>query len=80
VTTPNLPGDPQPDGGVQLTGLIAGRYEILRQIGEGGMATVYLAHDRTRDVNVAIKAPKPELVMQLGAERFAREIQITTKL
>ena len=44
------------------------------------MATVYLAHDLTRDVRVAVKAPKPELVMQLGPERFAREIQISTRL
>ena len=44
------------------------------------MATVYLALDQTRDVRVALKAPKAELVMQLGAERFAREVQISTKL
>ncbi len=44
------------------------------------MATVYLAWDQTRDVHVALKAPKAELVMQLGAERFAREVQISTKL
>lgn len=80
VTTPNLPGDPQPASGVLLAGVIAGRYEIRHQIGEGGMATVYLARDLTRDVDVAVKAPKPELVMQLGPDRFAREIQISTKL
>lgn len=44
------------------------------------MATVYLAHDLTRGVDVALKAPKQELVAQLGPDRFAREIQITTKL
>lgn len=77
MTTPRLPGDPSPE---KLTGIIADRYRIERQIGEGGMATVYLAYDQTRDVNVAVKAPKPELVMQLGPERFAREIQISTKL
>ncbi len=44
------------------------------------MATVYLARDLTRDVNVAIKTPKPELVVQIGPARFAREIQISTQL
>ena len=80
MTTPNLPGDPQPASTARLSGLIANRYLIEKQIGEGGMATVYLAHDQTRDVYVAIKAPKPELVLQLGPERFAREIQISTRL
>ena len=80
MTTPNLPGDPTPVSGAALSGIIADRYRIEREIGEGGMATVYLARDLTRDVDVALKAPKPELVMQLGAARFAREIQISTKL
>jgi len=44
------------------------------------MATVYAARDLTRDVDVAVKMPKPDLVAQLGAERFAREIQISTRL
>jgi len=80
VTTPNLPGDSQPASAATLSGLVADRYRIERQIGEGGMATVYLAWDQTREVHVALKAPKAELVMQLGAERFAREVQISTKL
>ncbi len=77
MTTPSLPRDPSPE---KLSGLLVNRYRIEREIGEGGMATVYLAHDLTRDVRVAVKAPKPELVMQLGPDRFAREIQISTKL
>ena len=80
VTTPLIPGDRTPVGEVTLSGLVANRYRIERQIGEGGMATVYLAWDQTREVQIALKAPKPELVMQLGADRFAREIQISTKL
>ena len=63
-----------------LSGTLGDRYRIEREIGHGGMATVYLAHDLKRDVRVAIKAPHPELVVQLGAERFAREIRITTQL
>ncbi len=80
MTTSSLPGEQSPEGQTPLTGVIANRYRIERKIGEGGMATVYLAHDLTRDVAVAIKTPKPELVAQLGASRFAREIQITTQL
>ena len=60
--------------------MLGDRYRIERVIGRGGMATVYLAHDLRRDVRVAIKAPHPELVVQLGAERFVREIGITTQL
>ena len=80
MTSPELPGVPRPKGAPLLSGILAGRYRIDRQIGEGGMATVYLARDLTRDVDVAVKAPKQELVAQLGPERFAREIQITTQL
>ena len=72
--------DPKPDDRPILSGIVANRYRIERQIGQGGMAQVFLATDITRDVMVAVKAPKPELVMQLGAERFGREVQITTKL
>lgn len=80
VTSPELPGVPRPKGVPLLSGIVADRYRIDRQIGEGGMATVYLARDLKRDVNVAVKTPKQELVAQLGPERFAREVQITTQL
>jgi serine/threonine protein kinase/tetratricopeptide (TPR) repeat protein len=80
VTTASASGDSENGNAAPLTGILANRYQIEREIGEGGMATVYLARDLNRDTLVAVKAPKPELVMQLGPERFAREIQIATKL
>ncbi len=80
VTSPPPSRPPKPDDPPILSGVIANRYRIEKQIGEGGMAQVFLATDITRDVKVAVKVPKPELVMQLGAERFGREVQITTRL
>lgn len=63
-----------------LTGVLAGRYEIEREIGHGGMATVYLAHDLRHDSTVAIKVLHLELAAFLGHARFDREIQITARL
>jgi hypothetical protein len=57
-----------------------GRYEIVREIGRGGMATVFLARDPKHDRNVALKILAPELVAGLGAERFLREIGIAAHL
>jgi serine/threonine protein kinase/tetratricopeptide (TPR) repeat protein len=65
---------------VNLTGVLADRYEIEREIGRGGMATVYLAHDLRHDSTVAIKVLHPELAAFLGHARFDREIQITARL
>jgi TolB-like protein/tRNA A-37 threonylcarbamoyl transferase component Bud32 len=59
---------------------LADRYRVDRELGQGGMATVYLAHDLKHDRNVAIKVLKPELAAQLGAERFVREITTTASL
>jgi tetratricopeptide (TPR) repeat protein len=80
VNTPPDSGASDAPHTVPLTGVIANRYRIDAAIGEGGMATVYRAHDLNRGVDVALKAPKGELVLQLGPERFSREIQITTTL
>jgi eukaryotic-like serine/threonine-protein kinase len=60
---------------VRLAEAIADRYTILREVGEGGMATVFLAEDRKHDRKVALKVLKPELAAALGAERFPREIR-----
>lgn len=56
------------------------RYEVIREVGSGGMATVYLAHDRKHNRNVAIKLLPPELAATLGGERFLREIEIAAGL
>jgi eukaryotic-like serine/threonine-protein kinase len=59
---------------------LAGRYEIESEIGRGGMATVYLAHDTQHDRPIALKVLHPELAASLGAERFQREIRLAAKL
>jgi len=64
----------------RLTAALADRYTIERRLGEGGMATVYLAADLKHDRQVAIKVLKPELAAVLGAERFVQEIKTTASL
>ena len=59
---------------------LAGRYAIERELGAGGMATVYLAHDVKHDRKVAIKVLRPELAAVIGAERFLSEIKTTANL
>ena len=56
----------------RLAAALADRYRIERELGAGGMATVYLAHDLKHDRKVALKVLKPELAAVLGAERFVR--------
>jgi serine/threonine-protein kinase len=63
-----------------LKAALADRYTIERELGAGGMATVYLAHDIKHDRKVAIKVLKPELAAVLGAERFIQEIKTTAAL
>jgi serine/threonine-protein kinase len=64
----------------QLTAALADRYKIERELGQGGMATVYLARDVKHDRNVAVKVLRPELASVLGAERFLNEIKVTARL
>ena len=64
----------------RLTQSLADRYRIERELGRGGMATVYLADDLKHGRQVAIKVLRPELAMALGAERFLREIATTANL
>src|SRR5437762_12563880 len=59
---------------------LADRYRIEREIGAGGMATVYLAEDIKHKRKVALKVLKPELAAVLGAERFVQEITTTASL
>ncbi len=56
------------------------RYAIVRELGRGGMATVYLAQDRRHDRPVAIKVLRQELAAAIGMERFAREIRLLARL
>ena len=63
-----------------LTIALADRYRIQRELGEGGMATIYLAQDLKHDRRVAIKVVKPELAVVIGADRFLREIKTIATL
>jgi TolB-like protein/Tfp pilus assembly protein PilF len=64
----------------RLTAALADRYRIERELGAGGMATVYLAGDLKHDRKVALKVLRPELAAALGHERFLREITTTANL
>ena len=64
----------------RLSAALAGRYVIDRELGAGGMATVYLACDVRHERKVAIKVLRPELAARLGSERFVREIKVTANL
>ena len=63
-----------------LRAALTGRYEIDREIGQGGMATVYLARDVKHNRQVAVKVLQPDLAAALGHERFVREIEIAANL
>ena len=64
----------------RLSTALAGRYRIEREIGRGGMATVYLARDMRHNRHVALKVLNPELGAVLGIERFLAEIEVTANL
>ncbi|HXI19887.1 MAG TPA: protein kinase, partial [Gemmatimonadales bacterium] len=64
----------------RLRSALSDRYRIERQLGQGGMATVYLAEDLRHHRKVAIKVLRPELAAVLGAERFVQEITTTAQL
>jgi len=64
----------------RLTAALSDRYRVERELGAGGMATVYLAHDLKHDRDVAIKVLHPELGAALGGERFLTEIRTTARL
>ncbi|HKA59910.1 MAG TPA: serine/threonine-protein kinase [Gemmatimonadales bacterium] len=68
------------DGDPRLAAALADRYRIERELGRGGMATVFLAHDLKHNRPVALKVLRPEFVAALGDERFLREIAITARL
>src|SRR6185312_13379701 len=64
----------------QLNDALAGRYRIERELGAGGMATVFLAEDLKHKRKVAVKVLRPDLAAVLGAERFVQEITTTASL
>ncbi len=64
----------------RLRKALSDRYTIEREIGSGGMAVVFLAHDLRHDRKVALKVLRPELAAALGAERFLREIRLAAQL
>jgi eukaryotic-like serine/threonine-protein kinase len=64
----------------RLSAALSDRYRIDRELGQGGMATVYLAQDLKHDRRVAIKVLRPELAAVIGAERFLSEIKTTANL
>ncbi len=86
VATPTDPGVPQRTATTgmvevaQVKRALAGRYQVERVLGEGGMATVYLAQDLKHNRKVAVKVMRPELAATLGADRFLREVQVAAQL
>jgi serine/threonine-protein kinase len=68
------------DALARLTEALADRYRIERELGQGGMATVYLAEDLKHHRKVALKVLRPELAATMGPERFAREIEVAARL
>ena len=64
----------------RLSTALADRYRIERELGAGGMATVYLARDVRHERDVAVKVLHPELAAALGVDRFLAEIKTTAKL
>ena len=82
-TEPGVPARAEATGTVEVAKVrtaLADRYRIERVLGEGGMATVYLAEDLKHRRKVAVKVMRPELAATLGASRFLREIEIATQL
>lgn len=66
--------------GVSITDALAGRYEIIRELGRGGMATVFLARELKHNREVVVKVLNPQVARACGKERFAREVHITATL
>ncbi|HEY8836027.1 MAG TPA: protein kinase, partial [Chthoniobacterales bacterium] len=64
----------------RLRAALNGSYTVDRELGRGGMATVYLAQDSKHDRTVALKVLHPELASSLGPDRFLREIKLAARL
>jgi serine/threonine-protein kinase len=82
-TDPGVPPRTAVTGVVEVSKVkkaLASRYKVERVLGEGGMATVYLAQDLKYHRSVAVKVMRPELASTLGADRFLREVEIAARL
>src|SRR6478752_9491397 len=77
---PNSRVQPLPKPSPQLSNALGARYRLECELGTGGMATVYLAHDLKHDRDVAIKVLHADLARSITGERFLREIAITARL
>jgi serine/threonine-protein kinase len=66
--------------GDRIAAALSGRYDVEGEIGQGGMATVYLAHDVKHNRRVALKVLQPEVASLLGSDRFLQEIRIAAQL
>lgn len=64
----------------RLLTALAGHYTIQRELGHGGMATVYLARDLKHDRDVALKVLRPDLAVGIGPDRFLREIKLAARM
>ncbi len=82
-TEPGVPPRTMPTGEFEVSKVrrvLADRYRVEKVIGEGGMATVYLAEDLKHRRRVAVKVMRPELAATLGTDRFLREVEIAAQL
>jgi serine/threonine-protein kinase len=82
-TEPGVPARTAPTGAFEVDKVrraLADRYRVERVVGEGGMATVYLAEDLKHHRKVAVKVMRPELSATLGSDRFLREVEIAAQL
>lgn len=64
----------------RLSSALAGRYTVEREVGAGGIATVFLAQDLKHHRKVALKVLRAEIAVTLGAQRFSREIEVAAQL
>ena len=81
MLTRSAPGvQPVSDPVIRLNAALEGRYAIEQELGEGGIATIYLAEEIKHNRKVALKALKPELAAVVEAERFLAEIKVTANL
>src|SRR5438132_562987 len=79
-SVPAVRSTPRMNLSEHFTAALSGRYAVEREIGAGGMATVYLARDVRHERRVALKVLNPELGAVLGVERFLSEIKVTANL